>query len=117
VRCEGHWIGGAEINVCATFVAGVVVVGGALLVFGTSPLVYGAGALFVVAFGLCAQRRSRALFFAIDYLVDPVLDPRPGEPRDVLQRGDRAPPSPPCAPRVVRRGARLGGADGRHLGR
>lgn len=99
VRSDGHWIGGAEINICATFVVGVLVAGAALFAFGNEPLVYAAGALFVTAFGLAAQRRSRALFFAVDYLIDPLADDDertgPGEPREFLEPLDDAPPKPP----------------------
>jgi hypothetical protein len=96
VRGEGHWIGGAEINLVATFLAGMAVSGGlvVLLGFGWPALVLGGA--FMVAYSLRTQRHSRSVFYALDYLVDPVPDPDPtgGPGRELLEpRPDRPAPS------------------------
>lgn len=93
VRCDGHWIGGAEINLFATFMAGVVVLGAGVFLLGNDLWVHGVGALFVVAFAVATRRRSRALFYACDYLIDPDPDgvPPTGSGRDFQ---DEAPDEP-----------------------
>src|SRR5262245_28155766 len=89
-RCPGHWIGGNEINVIATFTTGVVawIVAALFLGIGT-PAAVVATAVTVV-FGVAFYRSSRGLFYAIDYLLDPVPDaasPGGDGPRGRPRRG------------------------------
>jgi uncharacterized protein (DUF983 family) len=84
-RCPGHWVGGNEINVLATFPAGIAAYAVAVLAFGagTASLVFATAA--TVAFSLAFYRSSRGLYFALDYLIDPVADAAPPS----ADRGDR----------------------------
>ncbi len=73
-RCPGHWVGGNEINVLATFPAGIAAYAVAVLAFGAGALALGLATAATVAFSLAFYRSSRGLYFALDYLIDPVPD-------------------------------------------
>jgi uncharacterized protein (DUF983 family) len=76
-RCPGHWVGGNEINVLATFPAGIAAYAVAVLAFGAGALALGLATAATVAFSLAFYRSSRGLYFALDYLIDPSADPAP----------------------------------------
>ena len=103
-RGPGHWVGGSEINMLVTFPAGGVVVGAAVLIGGMGPVSVVAVAAATVAVSLLFYRRSRSLFLALDYLVDPTPDPATGTGGETLLRDGDPPPSPAPAP-AARRGS------------
>ena len=82
-RCEGHWIGGTEVNMLLTFPAGVITLGAFGYFFGWSLWTPVFGALFTIPFSLAVFRRSRCLFYAVDYLFDPTRDDLLSEVEDV----------------------------------
>jgi len=97
VRSEGHWIGGAELNIVGTFTVGMVVAGGLTLAAGFGPLACGVGAVAMIAFSLGTHRTCRALFYALDYLIDPTPDeegPSTGFDRDPEDDGPTDHPRP-----------------------
>jgi hypothetical protein len=67
-------VGGNEINVLATFPAGIAAYALAVLAFGAGALSLGVATAATVAFSLAFYRSSRGLYFALDYLIDPVAD-------------------------------------------
>lgn len=73
-RGPGHWVGGSEIHMLVTFPAGIAMFGVLALVFGVTPWTLAVGAVATLAFSLGFLRPSRCLFFAIDYLIDPMAD-------------------------------------------
>ena len=73
-RGEGHWIGGAEINMIATYWVGCLTFLAIHVVFGMSMTSLVAAALFTIAVSLVLYRVSRSLFVALDFLADPVPD-------------------------------------------
>jgi uncharacterized protein (DUF983 family) len=79
-RGEGHWIGGSEINMIATFWTACPLFIGANVAFGFSWISLVLAGAFTVAFSLAIYRPSRCLFIAFDYLVDPRYDPSDGGP-------------------------------------
>ena len=87
-RCLGHWIGGNEINVLATFTAGVATWLACLPFLGLGNASVAIATAVTAAFAVGFYRPSRGVFFALDYLLDPVPDPPPASPPDAPD-GDR----------------------------
>jgi len=100
-RCEGHWVGGSEINMIVTFWTACPLFIAISLTFGLGWITLVFAGAFTVAFSLAIHRPSRCLFIALDHLVDPRLDPSEGG-------GDRrsAPLDPPDRPDLPLRLAR-----------
>lgn len=103
-RGPGHWVGGTEINILATYGIAVPLFTAVVLLFGLSAVTLTATALFTVAFPLLTYRHSRALFFALDYAIDPTPDPSEAGPRgpsgDPRDHPEPDAPPPPPAPRA-----------------
>jgi hypothetical protein len=108
-RCLGHWIGGNEINVLATFSAGVATWLACLPIVGLGTASVAIATAVTAAFAVAFYRPSRGLFFALDYLLDPATDPPPVSPPGASDRDrdgghgrdGRDPPrgpSPPARP-------------------
>jgi uncharacterized protein (DUF983 family) len=104
-RCPGHWIGGAEIDLVASFAFGVAAFVPAALFLGLGPPAAIVATAATGVFSLAFYRPSRGLFIAIDYLLDPAPDVAPepfgdgdggGDCRDA--RRDRPTPRPPAPP-------------------
>jgi uncharacterized protein (DUF983 family) len=95
-RCPGHWVGGNEINLLATFPAGIAAYGVVVLAFGAGATSLVLATAATVAFSLAFYRSSRGLYFAMDYLIDPTADapPSPSDRggRDGPRRGPRERP-------------------------
>ena len=109
-RCFGHWVGGNEINALVTFTAGIAAFIASAFVFGLGPVSVWIATAFTAVVGVAAYRPSRGLFYAIDFLLDPVADPypsaAPGPPRagddddgDGPHLPDFVPPPLPRPPR------------------
>lgn len=90
---EGHWLGGAEVLMAASWGFGTLVLC-PIVLFADLPdgAVHGLG---VAHLGLSAAlyRTSRAVFLALDYAVDPSVDAPPRPPGD-----DDADPAPAPTP-------------------
>jgi len=91
-RGAGHWIGGSEINMIATYWAACITFISASAFFGFSWVLLVLAGAFTIAFSLAIHRPSRCLFIACDYLVDPLYDPTDGD--------DEGPEDPPPGPGV-----------------
>jgi uncharacterized protein (DUF983 family) len=101
-RGEGHWIGGSEINMIATFWTACPLFIAVNLAFGLSWLSMVLAGAFTVGFSLAIYQPSRCLFIAFDYLVDPRYDPRDGGG----DGGDDGPGGPDSGPRIPPLGTR-----------
>ncbi len=111
-RCPGHWVGGNEIDLLASFVSGVLAFVIASLALGIGTAAAVVATAVTAASSVALYRPSRGLFFAMDYLLDPVADVSPpppaGEgddgrgrrrgPRDDAPRPPRGRPRAPAAP-------------------
>jgi uncharacterized protein (DUF983 family) len=100
-RCPGHWIGGNEINLLATFPFGIFVYFVSALFLGLGPVSVVLATAATGAFSVAFHRPSRGLFFAIDYLIDATPDgsgPEPGPDRGFHGDGPDDAPSPPSPP-------------------
>jgi uncharacterized protein (DUF983 family) len=93
VRGVGHHLGGAEVNVLVTFPVGVLAAAVPAIVWGASYATAAAGGLLAAILGLAVQRPARAVFYAIDYLVEP--DWTPGDEDDDDDRGGGGEPDTP----------------------
>lgn len=80
-------MGGNEVNVLATFPVGIAAYAVAALAFGAGPAAVAAATGAAVAFSLAFYRSSRGVYFALDYLLDPVADDAT-PPRDDRRGGD-----------------------------
>ena len=105
-RCTGHWVGGNEVNLLGSFAAGVAAYAGAAAFLGLGPAAAWIATAAAGLFSVAAYRRCRCVFFALDYLLDPVPDPTCAaardDDRDTDGGGDRdrrrdapRPPGPP----------------------
>lgn len=102
-RCEGHWIGGSEVTMFVTYPVAMLPFLAWGLAFGVTPWTALAGALFTIPVTLAVHRRSRCLFYAVDYLLDPAPDDPPdaGSDERLLRDAPGGPPPPPPAYRAV----------------
>src|SRR4051812_14492373 len=85
-RCPGHWIGGAEIDLIASFTVGALAFVPAALVLGLCPLAAAIATAATGVFSVAFYRPSRGLFIALDYLADPTDDgpsPSAADPDDL----------------------------------
>lgn len=73
-RCAGHWVGGNEINLLAAFTAGVAAYAVAAAFLGISHAAAWIATAATGVFSVTSYRRCRAVFFAVDFLLDPVPD-------------------------------------------
>lgn len=90
-RGAGHWVGGSELHMFASFGLSSLALLPLLLLVGFSPAAM-AGAIAASALlSVAGMRYSRSVFLALDYCVDPTRDP-----------DDRDPPGPVPAPFPVR---------------
>jgi uncharacterized protein (DUF983 family) len=94
-RGPGHWVGGSEVHMLVAFPSGLVLTGATVLAFGFVPAALAAGLAASLAFSLATYRTSRCVFFAIDYLLDPVPDPSSGI-MPGFGGGGNAPRDPRC---------------------
>ena len=108
-RCDGHWVGGNEVNLLAAFTAGVFAWAIAAAFLGLTPAAAWIATAATGIFSIASYRRCRCVFFALDYLLDPEPDPAsfalraglrdddtdPGGDRDRLRDAPRAPGPPP----------------------
>ena len=106
-RCHGHWVGGNEINLLATFPVGIAAFAVSALAFGLGPVSVTLATIATGTFSLAFYRSSRGLFFALDYLIDPAPDlssmppTDPGDLRDPRPDDDPPPPAPYPPPATV----------------
>ena len=94
-RGEGHWVGGAEVHMFASYLLSVVFCVPMLFLFGRTPLVMGLVMAGHVVVSLLVFHLSRSLFLGIDYWIDPAT--APGGDDDDREGGGvrpRTPPSP-----------------------
>lgn len=99
-RGPGHWVGGNEVNLLVTFPVSVAALAVPAVALGPSWWTAAAGGLLALVLGIAAHRPARCLFFAIDYLVDPVQDPSHGDGDGRGRGDDPAPAPPPGSPEV-----------------
>jgi hypothetical protein len=106
-RCAGHWVGGNEVNLLAAFTVGVAAWAVSAAFLGLTPAAAWIGTAATGVFSVASYRRSRCVFFALDYLLDPEPDPTVAAARDDgpdAAGGDRdprrdwpdSPPRPPA---------------------
>jgi hypothetical protein len=103
-RCAGHWVGGNEVNLLGSFAAGVAAWAVSAAFLGLAPAAAWIGTAATGVFSVAAYRRSRCVFFALDYLLDPEPDPACAAARDDGEDAgggdrDRRRDRPPDAPR------------------
>jgi uncharacterized protein (DUF983 family) len=100
-RGDGHWVGGSEVHMFASYLLSVLVCFPVLLVAGPTPLAMVLVIAGHVAVSLAVFRWSRSLFLGLDYYFDPAAPPR----EDDRDEGERSPASPRTPPSVHRRRA------------
>jgi len=83
-RGEGHWVGGSEVHMFASYGLSVLLCIPLLIVLGPGPATFAGVIGLHVGVSLTLFRFSRALFLGLDYY----LDPRVGGPG-----GDEPPPA------------------------
>jgi len=74
-RGHGHWIGGAELHMFASYGLSVILFAPLLIFLRPTPFSLGAVIFGHVLLSIAMHRYSRAIFLGIDYLVDPDADP------------------------------------------
>ena len=77
-RGEGHWVGGSEVHMLASYLFSVVLFGPLVVLSGFSMAGCAAAVAGNIAFSLLFYRYSRAIFLVADYCIDP----------DPARRGD-----------------------------
>ena len=92
-RDEGHWLGGAEVLMAASWGVGSLVLFPIVLLADLPDAAVHGLAAAHLAFSISIYRTSRAIFLALDYALDP-SDDRPGPPRG----DDDAEPAPAPSP-------------------
>jgi len=90
-RGVGHWVGGSELHMFASFGLSSLLILPLLLLLGFTPAAMGAAIAASALLSLAGMRYSRSLFLALDFHIDPARDP-----------DDRDPPGPVPAPFPLR---------------
>ena len=70
-RGEGHWVGGSEVHMFASYLFSVVLFGPVVVLSGFSTTGCAVAVAGNIAFSLLFHRYSRAIFLVLDYCVDP----------------------------------------------
>lgn len=104
-RCEGHWVGGTEVQLFLSYGLSVAIAIPIIVLFGAGPWVAGSVIAGHVALSAFVCRYSRATFLAIDYYLDPEPPPGPDDGDDDRERAAPRTPRPPG--RARRRAAPL----------
>ncbi|MFQ5845844.1 MAG: hypothetical protein ACE5JG_12750, partial [Planctomycetota bacterium] len=91
-RCAGHWVGGSEVHMFATFGVGALLLMPLVVLFCHSTLALTLAMAVHTALSVWLYRYSRAFFLALDYLVDPSREGGGGD------GGREAAPGPAGAP-------------------
>jgi len=102
-RGDGHWVGGAEVHMFASYLLSVFVCIPALILMGRTPLAMGLVMAGHVAVSLAVFHFSRAVFLGMDYWFDPT-ESRRDEDGD---EGRGEPVRPRTPPTLARRRAPL----------
>lgn len=100
-RGEGHWVGGSEVHMFASYGLSVLFCVPIVVFAGTTPVALGAVVATHVVVSLVVFRYSRAVFLGLDYYFDPA--PPPGKDDD---DGRASPVRPRTPPLLARRRAR-----------
>jgi uncharacterized protein (DUF983 family) len=102
-RGPGHWVGGTEVHMILCFFLGLAFSGAAWAATGSLVVGWIVGAALTAALTPLLYRRSRCLFFALDYLIDPMPDEDTGwDGGDRRGRDPRAPEDPAPPPGYLR---------------
>lgn len=104
-RGPGHWIGGSEINLIVTYPVCVALFVVPAFLTGGSWAMAAAGGLVACVMAVAIHRPARGLFFALDYLIEPLWESGDAD-GDGRSGGD---PGEPAAPRPGGGGARRPG--------
>jgi len=109
-RSDGHWVGGSEVHMMASYGISMVVAVPVIIFVKPTPLLLSAVIGGHVLLSLLLFRLSRALFLGLDYMCDPAA---PESPDDGFDDGiaELLQPPPPAGganrrPRTARRVAR-----------
>ena len=92
-RGHGHWVGGAEVHMFASYGLSVLLFMPVLVLFDPTPWLLGAVIGGHLVLSVALHRYSRAVFLGIDYLVDPGM-PSDGDDGEGGAREIVWPPAP-----------------------